>query len=86
MAEEKNTPITKEYLLEKVQTFATPIDFELLISERILEKKGAGYKVLDMTRLPQYAKDKIIEFCADGSVKFAKVTKSVENLAKKLSE
>ena len=85
MSEDPNTPVTKKYLLEKVQSLATPIDFETLISDGILEKKGARYKVLDMARLPQHAQDKIIEFCTDGTVKFSKVTKSVKNLAKKCS-
>jgi hypothetical protein len=85
MPEDRNTLITKEYFLEKVQSLATPIDFEALISDGILEKKGARYKILDMTRLPRHAQDKITEFCTDGTVKFSKVTKSVRNLAKKFS-
>jgi hypothetical protein len=86
MSEYQNNLITRQELIEKIESVATPIDFEALIAEGILEKKGARYKILDMTRLPQHAQDKIKEFSTDGTVKFSKVTKSFKNLAKKCSE
>ncbi|MBM4055429.1 MAG: hypothetical protein FJ264_12370 [Planctomycetes bacterium] len=78
--------ITKEALLEKAKSLAKPIDFDELIAQGILEKKGKKYKILLMGKLPQHAKDKIIELSNDGTVKFSKATKSAEKLVKKLSK
>ena len=78
--------LTAEAVSKQIRDFAEPIDFEKLIGEGILEKKGAWYKIIDWDRLPQHAKVKVKEFCSDGTVKFEKVTKSIEKLAKKLSE
>mgnify|MGYP000114212403 CR=1 FL=1 len=78
--------ITRESILEKAKSLATPIDFEDLIEKGILKKKGAKYKILDMDKLPQHAKDKITEFGSDGIVKFSKATKSAEKLVKDLSK
>ncbi|ARU88289.1 hypothetical protein [Pseudomonas sp. M30-35] len=77
--------MTKEELLERAKTLATPIDFENLIADGILKKKGAGYVILDMNRLPEHAKSQIIG-CSEGTVKFSKSTKSAQKLVDKLSK
>ncbi|MES9280122.1 hypothetical protein ABEP46_12410 [Cutibacterium acnes] len=77
--------MTKEEVLEKAKILATPIDFEKLIADGILKKKGAGYVILDTNRLPEHAKSKIIEV-SGGAVKFSKSTKSAQKLVDKLSK
>ncbi len=84
--DQKGGVMSKEEMLEKAKSLATPIDFEALISDGILEKKGAWYKILDMERLPDHAKDKITEFASGGMVKFSKATKSAQKLVDKLSK
>ncbi|WP_133149041.1 hypothetical protein [Vibrio lentus] len=78
--------MSKEDLLAKAKSIAIPIDFEVLVAEGILEKKGLGYKILDMKRLPDHAKDKIIGISSNGKVKFSKPTKSAQELVDKLSK
>lgn len=82
----KNDVMSKEEILKKAKSIATPIDFERLVAEGILERKGLGYKILDMKRLPDHAKDKIIGISSDGKVKFSKATKSAQKLVDKLSK
>jgi len=38
---------------------ATPIDFEQLVADGVLKKRGRGWQVLDMKRLPEHAAKKI---------------------------
>jgi len=77
--------ITKEYVLEQAKSLAEPIDFDGLISQGLLEKKGAWYKIPRMTDLPRHVRDRMIEYRSDGCAKFAKGTKAAERLVKKLS-
>lgn len=86
MPKKKESVLTKEWLLQKAKSLATPIDFDDLIEKGILEKKGARYRILDMKRLPEHAADKIIKISSDGFVKFSTGTKKAERLVKKLSE
>jgi hypothetical protein len=82
----KSDVMSKEEMLKQAISLATPIDFEALVVEGILEKKGAGYKILDMKRLPDHAGDKIIGISSDGTVKFSKATKFAQKLVDKLSK
>lgn len=84
--DQKDGVMSKEEMLEKAKSLATPVDFEALISDGILEKKGTWYKILDMERLPDHAKGKITEFASGGMVKFSKATKSAQKLVDKLSK
>ncbi|MCW8880411.1 MAG: hypothetical protein OQJ89_00395 [Kangiellaceae bacterium] len=87
MSDDKSTPImTKQEALELAKQLATPIDFDQLIKDGIIEKKGAWYQVLDMERLPKHAKKQITEFTQDGKVKFSLATKSAQKLVDKLSK
>jgi hypothetical protein len=81
-----DTAITKEELLEKAKQLAMPINFEALIEDGVLERKGGWYKILDITRLPEYAKAQIVVFCTDGKVKFSKSTKAAQKLIEQLSK
>lgn len=84
--DKKNGVMSKEEILKKAKSLATPIDFEALVSDGILIKNGAWYKILDMERLPEHAKDKIMELASGGMVKFSKTTKSAQKLVDKLSK
>ncbi len=59
--------------VQPVTNLATPIDFDSLIREGVLEKRGAWYRILKMDRLPEYAKAQIRVF---------KTTKDKELLVK----
>ena len=87
MSDNQKKPIfTKEGLLERAKSLAKPIDFDALVSEGVIEKKGRKYKILSMDKLPQHARDKIREISSDSTVKFSNVTKSAEKLVEKLSK
>ena len=77
--------ITREYVLEQVKSLAKPIDFDELISQGVLEKKGAWYKIPRMANLPRHVRDRMTEYRSDGCAKFAKGTKAAERLVKKFS-
>lgn len=81
----------KNEMLEQAKKLATPIDFDTLIAQGVLEKKGAWYKVLDWDKLPEHAKEKVkaIEGGPDGKntlVKFSKDTKTARKIVDKLSK
>lgn len=59
------TPMTKDELAKLVKVHATPIDYETLTEEGVLEKKGDWYAVLDWDRLPDHAKRKAVELKGD---------------------
>lgn len=59
MAEKKYPTINKEELKERIKVLTTPIDFDALIKEGILEKQGAWYKVLKVNELPPHASGKV---------------------------
>jgi len=42
-------------LIEQARLLATPIDFEAVISEGIIEKRGDWYAIRDPERLPAHA-------------------------------
>lgn len=78
---------TKEELRQNVIELATPIDFEQLIRDGILEKDGAWYKVHNFKRLPRHAsiKVKTMETGPKGlRVKFRPITKSTLKLLKQI--
>jgi hypothetical protein len=77
--------ITKEYVLERAKSLAKPIDFDELVSQGVLEKRGAWYKIPLMANLPRHVRDRMTEYRFDGCAKFAKGTKAAERLVKKLS-
>jgi hypothetical protein len=80
-----STTITREYSLEWAKSLAKPVDFDELVSNGVLEKKGAWYKIPLMANLPRHVRDRMTEYRSDGCAKFAKGTKAAERLVKKLS-
>lgn len=48
------------------ELLSTPIDFDRLVEEGVLEKAGTWWKVLDMSRLPEHARRQIVEIRAGG--------------------
>jgi hypothetical protein len=76
-------------LLELLEMAATPIDFNQLIADGVLRKHGARYELLDLARLPEYARRKIRIIAASRKtpnpvVSFHKPSKQVIQQAKKL--
>lgn len=76
-------------LLEQAKKLATPIDFDTLIAQGVLEKKGAWYKVLDWDNLPDHAEAKAYAKRVEGTdifLKFRKATKAAQKNVDKLSK
>ncbi len=46
--------LTKEEVEERIKLLRTPIDFERLISDGVLQREGAWYRILDPARLPEH--------------------------------
>lgn len=87
MSEKKQyVPMTAEEWEEKVRELATPIDFDALIRNGVLEKHGAWYKILNMNELPPHAKAQIKTLKSGGKegtlAKFQTSTKRAEKLLK----
>jgi hypothetical protein len=78
--------IRTSILLELRQTatlLATPIDFDLLITEGILEKRGEWYKITNLTKLPEHARVKIRAVRPPNLVKFRKPSKKLQKFLKR---
>jgi hypothetical protein len=63
---------TVEEIRNQAELLATPLDFEQLVADGILRKRGAWWEVLDMDRLPKHARCKISWIKTGGLVKFSK--------------
>ena len=59
MATKNTKPITKEELWDALEDAATPIDFDKLIAEGLIQPDGAWYKVPHIRALPKHAARKI---------------------------
>ena len=82
-----NPIITREEIIQSLEEAVTPVDFDALIKDGILEKDGAWFKVLDFKRLPKHASIKITTAKQGPKglrVKFNPVSKRAINLLKKL--
>ena len=62
--------INKENLIQVAKELATPIDFDLLILEGIIIKRGTWYEVIDDERLPQHVHRQISQIKNDKDGKF----------------
>jgi hypothetical protein len=71
----KPSPKTYQELLEVAEALATPIDFDQLTADGVLRKAGGWYEVLDPTRLPDSARQKIKAFKSGNRVRFRKPSK-----------
>jgi hypothetical protein len=75
-------------LLELLKMAATRIDFDELIVDGVLRKHGARYELLDLARLPEHARRKIVIIATSRKtpnpvVSFDKPSKQVIREAKK---
>ncbi len=79
--------ISLERLIAQARNLATPIDFETLIRDGVLEqaKRRGWYRVKDWDRFPEHARAKVSEITNTGEVKFRKPSKKMQRLADKLS-
>ena len=60
-------------LVETIRDLATPIDFERLIADGVLKKRGRGwYEILDVKKLPPHALKQVraLEKSSTGTLKF----------------
>jgi len=71
----RTKPETYQELLEVAEALATPIDFDQLTADGVLRKAGGWYEVLDPTRLPDSARQKIKAFKSGNRVRFRKPSK-----------
>jgi hypothetical protein len=74
--------LDQEALKAKIKDLATDIDFDALIKAGVLEKKGAGYRVLKMDELPSHARLQISRTKSDGKITLVKFKSN--KVAKKL--
>jgi hypothetical protein len=51
---------------------STPIDFDQLVADGVLKKRGAWWQVLDWDRLPEHARRKVQNFKTGNCVQFCK--------------
>ena len=79
--------MTAEEWEEKVRELATPIDFDALIRDGVLEKHGAWYKILGMNKLPSHAKAQMKALKAGSNKEvFAKFQTSTKRAQKLLDD
>ena len=74
-------------VIQKLELLAQPIDFDQLVADGVLRRKGSGYLVLDLDRLPEAARIKMrsAKQTKEGVVfKFTKTTKAASKLLRKL--
>ncbi len=74
-------------VIRKVELLAQPIDFDQLVADGVLRRKGSRYLVLDMDRLPEAASFQMrsMEQTKEGVVvRFAKTNKQAAKLLRKL--
>ena len=50
-----NIDALRAAVIETKRQLETPIDFDRLVADGVLERKGAWWRVLDMHRLPDHA-------------------------------
>lgn len=74
-------------VIRKLEYLAQPVDFDQLVADGVLRRKGSGYLVLDMDRLPKAASCQMrsMKQTKEGVVvRFAKTTKQAAKLLRKL--
>lgn len=80
---------SKEEIINLAKQLATPIDFEQLEKDGIIDKKGAWYKVIDFKNLPEYASRQISGISIENKeilrVKFPKSWKKAQALYRKMT-
>ena len=50
-----NIDALRAAVIETKRQLETPIDFDRLVADGILERKGAWWRLIDMDRLPEHA-------------------------------
>jgi hypothetical protein len=78
---------SKEEIIELARQAATPVDFEQLEKEGIIEKKGAWYKI--KKPLPEHVSRQVKAIKTDGKgnsyIQLPKLWKKAQQLYKRLS-
>ena len=63
---------SNEEFQRQIEMAATPIDFDQLVADGVLKKRGAWWEVLVWERLPQHAQFKIRSVMTGSRVQFYK--------------
>jgi hypothetical protein len=82
MSELLNPSVYKE-LRQTAAVLATPIEFDALITDGILRKRGEWYEIVELARLPEHARVKIRAVRAPNLVKFRKPCKKLQKFLKR---
>ena len=84
--ERKTKPALHSELIEAAESLATPIDYEQLVAEGVLRKgKARGwFEILDTSRLPHHAWQKIKAVKSGNRVRFRKPSKRMAKFLKSL--
>ena len=83
----KSETATHMEILEAAEALATPIDFDQLIADGALQKAGGGwYEVLDPSRLPNHAWNKIKAVKSGNRVRFRKSSKKLARFLESCAE
>jgi hypothetical protein len=81
--------LNKEQFIELAKQLATPIDFEQLEKDKIIEKKGDWYKVIDIQKLPEHASRQVKSVQIDDKgnylVKFPKSWKKAQKSYRRIA-
>ncbi len=80
---------TREEMVALLKEHATPIDYEKLEADGVLQKKGAWYQVKDIRTLPEYIGGQVTAVKNDSKgncfVKLPKSWKKAQQLYKKVT-
>lgn len=76
---------THPELIEAAEALAAPIDFEQLVSDGVVRKARGWYEILDPSRLPQSAWQRIKAVKSGNRVKFRKRSKRAARFLKSLA-
>lgn len=77
--------MTHEDVIEKVQQLATEIDFDQLVADKILERVGRRYRIIDLERLPKHVSAQVQSFSSDGLITKWASTKSAKQFLERIT-
>ena len=74
--------LDKERTARELRKLTTPIDFDRLAADGVLERAGSWWRVLDYERLPDYAKAQITEMESGQGGALARFARGQKSAAK----
>ena len=73
---------TLEEIRRAAEMLATPIDFDQLVADGVLRRRGAWWEILDWQRLPEHAEYKIQNVMTGNRVQFCRHDPSLRDRLK----